>query len=117
MASNTIILTKTDMVIEPTLLDKILGFKGKMTIPLNHIDGASIDEGIFQEGKGIKAPGANFPGKSVGTWHKNGERIFYNLSHKEIPVVINLSNEKLDRLVLGVDNPKDFVNQLNNLVL
>lgn len=117
MVSNTVTLTKTQLIVEPTLLNKILGLKGKITIPIEHIDGATIDEGILQEGKGVKAPGANFPGKSVGTWHKNGEKVFYNLNHKEVPVVISLSHEELDRLVLGVENPKDFVNTLNKMVL
>lgn len=93
MVSNKVTLTETQLIVEPTFLNKILGFKGKITISINHIDGATIDEGFLQERKGVKAPGANFPGKSVGTWNKNGDKIFYNLNHKEVPVVINLSQE------------------------
>lgn len=117
MVSNKITLTQKEMIVEPTFLNKILGLKKRIIIPIDNIDGATIDEGILRDGKGIKALGANFQRKSVGTWHKNGEKVYYNLTHKEIPVVINLSHEELDRLVLGVENPKDFVNKFNNIVL
>src|SRR5215471_2405961 len=109
MASNNVKISSSELEVEPVGLNKILGFQGKMSFPLSCVKGATIDEGILSEGKGIKAPGANFPGKSVGTFRKEGEKVFYNITHKEIPVFDGLENEKFDRLVLGVENPKQLV--------
>ncbi|TPR42961.1 hypothetical protein DY124_06690 [Apilactobacillus micheneri] len=106
-------------IVDNELVIKLGGFskitKNNFTIPINNIDGATIDKGIVSDNKGIRNPGINFKGLINGTFVKNGQKSFWNVSKKDIPIVIRLHNEKYDQLILGIDNTK-IVDEINNLV-
>jgi hypothetical protein len=55
-------------------LDKLWALKSKLTIPLAHVRGATVDPGILGEPKGVRAPGTHVPGViTAGTFHQDGE--------------------------------------------
>ncbi|MET7320559.1 hypothetical protein [Streptomyces sp. NPDC005549] len=91
-------------------LDKLWAFKGGLTIPLANVRGATVDPGITTEPKGVRAPGSHVPGVIVaGTFHQDGEKVFWDVKDRSKAVVIELADEQYARLVLQVDDPRATV--------
>ena len=61
-------------------------------------------------------PGLALPGKWSGTFHREGERAFWNVSTPGETIVIELIDEHFTRLVLTVDNPQEVVDAVNAAV-
>ncbi|WP_105956682.1 hypothetical protein [Apilactobacillus quenuiae] len=106
-------------ILNNELLIKLGGFskitKNSFTIPINNVNGATIDKGIVSDSKGIKNLGISINGLINGTFIKDGQKSFWNISKNDVPVVIRLNNEKYDQLVLGIDD-MSIVYAINNLV-
>jgi hypothetical protein len=99
-----------DLVVDVQGMDKLWALKSRLTIPLAHVRGATADPGIVREGKGIRAPGTRVPGVIVaGTFHDDGERVFWDVRDAAKAVVIQLDDERYARLVIEVDDPSSTV--------
>ena len=91
-------------------LDKLWAFKGSLTIPLTNVRGATADPGISTDPKGIRAPGSHVPGViTAGTFHQDGEKIFWDVKDPSKAIVIELADERYRRLILQVDDPRATV--------
>ncbi|MBB5956817.1 hypothetical protein FHS29_003410 [Saccharothrix tamanrassetensis] len=91
-------------------MDKLWALKSSLTIPLANVRGATADPGMVKEPKGFRAPGAHLPGVIVaGTFHINGDRVFWDVRNPAKAVVIELADERYARLVLQVDDPRATV--------
>lgn len=98
------------LVVEMEGLDKLWALKSRLEIPLENVRGATIDPGIVREPKGIRAPGTHLPGVLVaGTFHVNGQRVFWDVRDPSKAVVIELADERYARLVVQVDDPRAAV--------
>ena len=83
-------------------------------MPLVHVRGATTDPNIVSESKGWRSPGTHIPGSfTAGTFHKDGENIFWDVRDAAKAVVIELQDESFARLVLEVDDPKSTVDLIN----
>lgn len=102
---NTITIKGNDLVIEPRGFDKLWGFRRELVVPLGHVRGATADNGVSDEPKGLRAPGLQVPGKVVGTFRRNGEATFWNVSDPRANVVIEFAGEDFTRAVLTVADP------------
>ncbi len=111
---NTVTVERDHLVVEPRGLDKIWSFTRRLEIPLTHVRGATVDPGANAEPKGIRTPGLEIPGKAAGTFRRRGERTFWNISRPRDTIVIELVDEKYQRLVLTVDGPRELVQRINN---
>ncbi|WP_035858056.1 hypothetical protein [Cryptosporangium arvum] len=95
-----------DLVVEMEALEKLWAFKSRLVIPLDNVRGATADPGIVTEPKGLRAPGTNVPGViTAGTFHQDGERVFWNVRDRARAVVIVLADERYARLVVEVADP------------
>lgn len=113
---NKIIIEEKNLIILPQGINKLASMKSSLTFPLQHVLGASIDSGILNESKGLRAPGTSIPGYWAGSFSKNGEKTFFNVKRSSKPIVIQLKNEAYDRLVLGSDQPEEIVDLINNRI-
>ncbi|KRL37164.1 PH domain-containing protein [Liquorilactobacillus uvarum] len=113
---NKVSLTGNKLVVVPQGINKIFAVKGRLEIPLQNIEGATIDNGILNEFRGLKAPGTSIPGFYAGTFRKNNEKTFFNIKRTSMAVVIQLRNEKYTRLVLGVEDGRKLVDEINNVI-
>ncbi|MEX0380296.1 hypothetical protein AB3K25_07290 [Leuconostoc sp. MS02] len=113
---NIINVQDNTLVVTPAGLTKIAALKEKISIPLSHIVGASIDTGILNDSKGFRSPGTAIPGYWAGTFRKDGDITFFNIKQSSLPVVIQLKDEHYNRLVIGVSEPREVVQTINNLV-
>ncbi|KRL05117.1 hypothetical protein [Liquorilactobacillus oeni] len=113
---NKVQITAEKLIVVPQGINKLASLKRRLEFALINVMGASIDEGILNERKGIKAPGTAMPGYWSGTFTKNGEKTFFNIKRPNKPVVVQLKNESYSRLVLGVQNPSKLVDDINNSI-
>jgi hypothetical protein len=99
-----------DLIVEIEGMDKLWALKSRLTIPLANVRGATIDPGMVAEPKGVRAPGAHVPGViTAGTFHRDGERVFWDVHDAARAVVIELADERYTRLVIEVADPRATV--------
>lgn len=110
---NIITFTDTDLIIEPRGLDKIWSFTGNLTIPWTHVRGATHDPGMKNEPKGWRGPGLRIGQKLSGTFHADGERQFWNVEGYENTVVIELTDEHFNRIIVSLDDPATQAAQIS----
>ena len=104
-----------DLIVVIEGLNKLWAFKSSLTIPLANVRGATADPGIAAEPKGIRAPGARVPGViTAGTFHQDGEKIFWDVRDPSKAVVVELADDQYARLVLQVDDPRATVALVEN---
>jgi hypothetical protein len=93
--------------------DKLWALKSRLAIPLANVRGATLDPGIVADPKGVRAPGTHVPGVIVaGTFHTEGERVFWDVHDPAKAVVIELADEQYARLVIEVDDPREAVDRI-----
>lgn len=98
-------------------LDKLWTLKSKLSIPLGHVRGATADPGIAADRKGRRGPGAHVSGVIVaGTFHQDGEKIFWDVHDTNRAVVIELQDDTYQRLVIEVDDPRRTVELIEDAV-
>jgi hypothetical protein len=98
------------LVVNVEGLDKLWALKSRLDIPLANVRGATVDPGIVAGFKGIKRSGTNVPGVlTAGTFHTDGERVFWDVHNPTKAIVIELADNDYARLIVQVDNPRDTV--------
>ena len=110
---NDVSIEGTDLVVDQTGLDKLWGLQGRLRIPLAHVRGATADPGAATEPRGVRAPGLHVPGRSVGTFHRDGEATYWNVDASRENVVIALDGERFARLVLTVTDAAEVERLVN----
>ena len=102
------------LVVVPRGLSKLWGLVRRIDVPLAHVRGATQDPGAAEDHKGLRAPGLAMPGhKWTGTWRKAGERHYWNVTGGADAVVVELQEERFQRLYLSVDDPRSVVDAIN----
>jgi hypothetical protein len=100
-------ITGDRLVVTMRGLDRFWALRRRITVPLSHVRGATADPGVVREPAGVRAPGTHVPRFiTAGTFYKDGERVFWNVRGSREPVVIELTEERYARLVLGVDDAR-----------
>ncbi|MGC4868616.1 hypothetical protein ACLQ3B_24630 [Micromonospora sp. DT53] len=101
-----VLIDGDDLVVQIEGMDRLWSLKNRMVIPLANVRGATADPGIAAEPKGLRAPGTSLPGViTAGTFHQDGERVFWNIRDGARAVVIELADEHYARLVVEVADP------------
>jgi hypothetical protein len=113
---NDVTINGDRLVVEPRGLDKVWSFRRRIDVPLTHVVGATYDPGANDEPKGLRRPGLRVPSKASGTFVKDGERTYWNVSRPASTVVVELRDERLARLVLTVDEPRSLVSRINEVL-
>ena len=115
--STAVSLTTDALLVEPMGLDRMWSFTCRLTIPLAHVRGATFDPDVAVEPKGLRHPGLAVPGKWAGTFTKNGDTCFWNVSGRRSghrrTIVVQLDQEKYQRLYLTVADPRAMVDAIN----
>ncbi|WEV42531.1 hypothetical protein OZX57_03650 [Bifidobacterium sp. ESL0682] len=116
--SNTVTIEGKNIKVVPNGLNKLWSFKGNLEIPLAHVAGATVDPGFNMSGRrAFRNPGLATPGKRAGTFKfPDGDTEFWNIKQPEQPLVIQLRDEKYDRLVLGVHDPRQVADAINAVI-
>jgi hypothetical protein len=113
----TVSIDNDTLVVEIEGLDKLWALKSRLEIPLANVRGATADPGIAREPKGVRAPGAYIPNViTAGTFHLDGEKVFWDVHDAGKAVVIELADERYARLVIEVDEPRAVVDLVERSV-
>lgn len=88
-------------------LDKLWSLRSRLEIPLAHIlsvkSAAELARGWFH---GLKLAGSNLPGLlTAGTFYEDGGLVFWDVHDAANAIVIELSHERYQRLVIEVADP------------
>jgi len=107
-------IENNELRVELEGMHKIWTLKNTVSVPMTHVRGATADPGIVKESKGIRAPGTHIPGIfTAGTWHKDGDKVFWDVRDSTKTVVIELRDESYARLILEVEDPRATVELIN----
>ena len=81
---------------------------------INHVASVCADSTIAQScWKGLKIAGADIPGViSAGTFYHHGKWVFWDVHNPESVIVIDLHDERYEKLIVEVADPADTVTRL-----
>ena len=101
------------LVVRLGIIDAMLSMRSTMRFPLTSVKNVYVDPVAGEEPKGFKAPGTAIPGTlTKGTFHFDGVKTFWNIWRGTLVVVVELSNEKFDRLLIEQANPEAIVGKI-----
>jgi hypothetical protein len=91
--------------------DKLWAFKSSLEIPLANIAEIRADPAVAHGWwHGLRMPGTNIPGVlTAGTFYQDGKRVFWDIHNPENTVVIELKDERYNKLIIEVADPKAAV--------
>jgi hypothetical protein len=99
-------------------LEAVQALRASFAVPLSSVRGATEDPNFIRAGGlGLRSPGTGLPGVIArGTFRKPGEKTLSLWGRNQEIVVIQLNNHKWDRLVVGCDDAKRLVTQINRAI-
>ena len=110
-----ITVTDSELLVDLSKLEEFASLTKSLSIPRSDITSARIDPEILKH-LGFRAPGTGLPGViAAGTFYKQGDRQFVYWHKGETPIVVELTHEKYDRLIIGLEpaTAESVVDQLN----
>jgi hypothetical protein len=98
--------------------DKLWAIRSRLEIPLAHIRGVHADAspkmGWFQ---GLKIMGADLPNVfRAGTFYQDGGWVFWDVRHGEKTIVVELHDERFQKLVVEVTDPAAEIQKLQKAI-
>lgn len=92
-------------------LHQLWALKRRFEIPLAHVrEVRRAEPGIMRAPKGIRAPGTYIPWViTAGTYHRGGEKVFWDVRNAKRAIVIELREEPWARLIVEVEDPDHAV--------
>jgi hypothetical protein len=101
------------LVVRMGIIDAMLSMRSSMRFPLTSVKNVYVDPVAGEEPKGFKAPGTAIPGTlTKGTFHFDGVKTFWNIWRGTLVVVVELRDEKFDRIVIEQGNPDAVVEKI-----
>jgi hypothetical protein len=89
-------------------LHKLWAFKTRLEIPLAHVADVRVADRAATQGwwKVLRLPGTYVPGRVVaGTFYRDGKRIFCDVSNPNRAIVVELTDEPYQELIIEVADP------------
>ncbi len=98
--------------------DKLWAIRSRLEIPLAHIKDVHTDAspkmGWFQ---GLKVSGTDLPNVfRAGTFYQDGGWVFWDVRHPDKVIVVELHDERFQKLVIEVADPEAEVTRLKQAV-
>lgn len=113
---NTVTIRGGELIVKPRVLDKLWGFRGELRVPLAHVQRASANASVGQNPPRLRLLGLSLPGKHVGTFFRNGQHSYWNISTRKNNVVIELAHEGFACAVLTVKEPTATARLINEAI-
>jgi hypothetical protein len=102
-----------DLEVRFTLAEKILGLVSDQRFPLSAITDAHAEPDGVRAVHGLRSPGLSLPGvRRIGTWRGRGVRTLVSVTRRQPALVVRLSGQRYDGLVIGCAKPQEYVAQL-----
>lgn len=106
------------LVVEVQGWDKLWSLRSHLAIPIAHVSGVSADSTIAEGWwHGLRVAGANIPGVlTAGTFHQHGNWVFWDVHNPKNVVVIDLRDERYEKLIIEVSDPAETVSMLQSAI-
>jgi hypothetical protein len=107
------------LTVRPRGLDVVWTTRRRITVPLEHVQGARIDPDVVRHGPWL---GAGYTDAlldytvAAGPMFVQGRREFWDVHFPDRTVVVDLTGEQYERLVVDVDDPEATVAEINAAV-
>jgi hypothetical protein len=99
----TIHLTDDQLQLRFTTTEKVLGLVKDHDFPRSAIASARVEQDGLRATQGMRAPGLGLPGlRKIGTWRGRG-RSLVSVKRGAPAVVVELTGQRVDRVVVGVE--------------
>jgi hypothetical protein len=110
----TVSVIEGNLVVETEGWDKLWALRSRLAIPINHVARVYADSTIAQSWlKGLKLAGADIPGVlSAGTFYHHGKWVFWDVHNPENVIVIDLHDERYEKLIVEVTDPADTMTRV-----
>jgi hypothetical protein len=104
-------LSQEALIVHVEGMDRLWALRSRLEIPLSHVVNAEADPEVARGWwQGIRTGGTHLPGViTAGTFHQEGERVFWDVHDPEKTVVIQLRDERYARLIIEVEDPGETV--------
>ena len=104
-------LARDALIVHVRGMDRLWALRSRLEIPLAHVLSAEADPELARGWRqGIRSGGTQLPGViTAGTFHQDGEKVFWDVHDPEKAVVIRLKDERYSRLVIEVEDPSSTV--------
>lgn len=110
-----ITVTPQALVVSLSQYERVAGLLPNLEIPLAHVRGATHDDGIRRD-LGMRAPGLAVPRRTlIGTFRKWKHKDYVVWRNEPEIMVVQLVDERWDRLVIGVHDAESRVQEINAL--
>lgn len=108
-----LVMTDETVTVSLSVLEKAEAVHGNVSVPRVAVVTARVVPDGMDEIHGMRMPGTGLPGViMVGTW-RDRDRITFAVCHGRRPaVVLELTGQHYDRIVVTVDNPDEVVASL-----
>jgi hypothetical protein len=109
-----LVLSTDSVTLRLTMGEKAEALHGDLTVPRSAITGVRVVSSCLDEVSGFKLIGSGIPGSlKVGTWRGGDSGSTFAVCHGNGPgIVLDLTGEHYDRIVLSIDNPEQVASQL-----
>ncbi|MGN6333270.1 MAG: hypothetical protein ACTHOD_16770 [Motilibacteraceae bacterium] len=98
-------LTCTELTVELTPAEKVVGLHGDVTVPLSAVTAVEVVPDALAAAHGLRAPGTALPGvRKVGTWRSRDGAEFVVAARHQAGVRLTLTGQKLSSLLVGDDD-------------
>ena len=110
-----LVIDADTVTVQLSLAEKAEALHRDLTVPRSAITGVRVVSSGLSEVHGFKLVGSGIPGvMMVGTFKGGGDGSTLALCHGNGPaIVIDLTGEHFDRIVLTVDNPEQAATELS----
>jgi hypothetical protein len=104
-------LAQDALIVHVRGMDRLWALRSRLEILLAHVVSAEADPELVRGWwQGIRIGGTQVPGViTAGTFHQEGERVFWDVHDQEKTVIIRLKEERYSRLVIEVEDPSTTV--------
>lgn len=104
---STITFGPSSTTVHLTLPEKLVSFRGDITVPSDSITSVDVVEDALAHVHGMRAPGLGVPGaRKVGTWRYDGQRMFVSVRRGQSAVRVSLQpGGTWATLLIGCDDP------------
>ena len=106
-----------ELVINMQGARKLWTFRSELAIPLENVTGATADAENWRDLKfseRLTRVGTDTGSYFAGSFTQDGDRVFFDLKKAEEAVVIMTKDEKFKRIIIGVENPVETVELIEN---
>jgi hypothetical protein len=110
----TITCDDKDLTVNVEGLDKLLAFKGNVTIPLKHVEKIEKNtEPLMDFKHATLGIGTIFAGRiQTGSFSEDGEKSFWDVRDPLKAILITLKDEEYGKIIIEVEDPERTISEV-----